>query len=138
VPSPSSALFIGGAAFSHYWVFPAAWNFFAGFSNQYVEFLPRVGPIFGMYVKLMLGIGLTFQLPVLMFVLARFGIVSARFLLRNFKYAVLLIFIFAAVITPDGNPVTQVMVGGPMVVLYLLGIAAAWIFGKSKKADPDV
>jgi len=133
----SSALFIGGAAFSHYFVFPAAWNFFAGFSNEYVEFLPRVGPIFGMYVKLMLGIGLTFQLPVLIFVLARLGIVTAGFLLRNFKYAVLLIFIFAAVITPDGNPVTQVMVGGPMVVLYLLGIAAAWLFGKSKKADPD-
>ena len=90
-----------------------------------------------MYVKLMLGIGLTFQLPVIMFVLARLGIVTAGFLLRNFKYAVLLIFIFAAVITPDGNPVTQVMVGGPMVVLYLLGIAAAWLFGKSKKPDPD-
>ncbi len=133
----SSLLFVGGAAFSHYYVFPAAWNFFAGFSNSYVEFLPRVGPIFGMYVKLMLGIGLTFQLPVLMFVLARLGLVTAGFLLRNFKYAVLLIFIFAAVITPDGNPVTQVMVGGPMVVLYLCGIAAAWLFGKSNKSDPD-
>jgi sec-independent protein translocase protein TatC len=133
----SSLLFVGGAAFSHYYVFPAAWNFFAGFSNSYVEFLPRVGPIFGMYVKLMLGIGLTFQLPVLMFVLARLGMVTAGFLLRNFKYAVLLIFIFAAVITPDGNPVTQVMVGGPMVVLYLFGIAAAWLFGKSNKSDPD-
>jgi len=133
----SSLLFVGGAAFSHYYVFPAAWNFFAGFSNSYVEFLPRVGPIFGMYVKLMLGIGLTFQLPVLIFVLARLGLVTAGFLLRNFKYAVLLIFIFAAVITPDGNPVTQVMVGGPMVVLYLFGIAAAWLFGKSNKSDPD-
>lgn len=134
----SSSLFIGGAAFSHYYVFPAAWSFFAGFSNSYVEFMPRVGPIFGMYVKLMLGIGLTFQLPVLMFVLARLGIVSAGFLLRNFKYAILLIFVFAAVITPDGNPVTQLMVGGPMVVLYLFGIAAAWLFGKSKKEDPEV
>jgi len=133
----SSLLFISGAAFSHYFVFPAAWSFFASFSGGVVEFLPRVDPIFGMYVKLMLGIGLTFQLPVLMFVLARLGIVTAGFLLRNFKYAVLLIFIFAAIITPDGNPVTQVMVGGPMVVLYLLGIAAAWLFGKSKKADTD-
>ncbi len=132
----SSALFISGAAFSHYMVFPAAWNFFAGFSNDYIEFMPRVDPVFGLYVKLMLGIGLTFQLPVLMFVLARLGIVSAGFLLKNFKYAVLLIFVFAAVITPDGNPVTQVMVGGPMVVLYLIGIAAAWLFGKSKKPDP--
>src|SRR5688572_13292061 len=134
----STALFIGGAAFSHFFVFPAAWNFFASFGNEFVEFLPRVGPIFGMYVKLMLGIGLTFQLPILIFVLARLGIVSAGFLMRNFKYAVLLIFVFAAVITPDGNPVTQLMVGGPMVVLYLFGIAAAWLFGKSKKTDPDV
>lgn len=132
----SSALFISGAAFSHYLVFPAAWTFFASFSNDYIEFLPRVGPVFGMYVKLMLGIGLTFQLPVLMFVLARLGIVSAGFLVRNFKYAVLIIFIVAAVITPDGNPVTQLLVGGPMVVLYLFGIAAAWLFGKSKKSDP--
>ena len=133
----SSTLFIAGAAFSHYFVFPAAWTFFASFSNDYIAFTPRIDPVFSMYVKLMLGIGLTFQLPVLMFVLARIGIVTAGFLLKNFKYAVLLIFIFAAVITPDGNPVTQIMVGGPMVVLYLIGIAAAWLFGKSKKADPD-
>lgn len=133
----SSAFFIAGAAFSHYMVFPAAWRFLASFSNAYIEFTPRIEPVFGMYVKLMLGIGLTFQLPILMFVLARLGIVTAGFLVRNFKYAVLLIFIFAAVITPDASPVTQVMVGGPMVVLYGLGIAAAWLFGKSKKTDPD-
>ena len=133
----SSALFIGGAAFSHYVVFPAAWTFFAGFSNSYIAFTPRIDPVFGMYVKLMLALGLTFQLPVLMFVLARLGIVTAGFLLRNFKYAVLIIFVVAAVVTPDGNPVTQVLVGGPMVVLYLFGIAAAWLFGKSKKSDPD-
>ena len=133
----SSALFIGGAAFSHYVVFPAAWNFFASFGNSYVEFLPRVGPVFGMYVKLMLGIGVTFQLPVLIFVLARLGIVTAGWLIKNFKYAVLLIFIFAAVVTPDASPVTQLLVGGPMVVLYILGIAVAWLFGKSKKSDQD-
>jgi sec-independent protein translocase protein TatC len=133
----SSALFIGGAAFSHYVVFPAAWNFFASFGNSYVEFLPRVGPVFGMYVKLMLGIGLTFQLPVLMFVLARLGVVTAGWLIKNFKYAVLLIFIFAAVVTPDASPVTQLLVGGPMVGLYILGIAVAWVFGKSKKSDRD-
>lgn len=132
----SSGLFIGGAAFSHYVVFPAAWTFFASFSNEYIEFLPRVGPVFGMYVKLVLGIGLTFQLPVLMFVLARLGIVSAGFLLRNFKYAVLLIFITAAVITPDANPVNQLLVAGPMIGLYLVGVAVAWLFGKSKKTDP--
>ena len=133
----SSLLFVAGAAFSHYVVFPAAWAFFASFSNEYISFTPRIDPVFGMYVKLMLGIGLTFQLPVLMFVLARLGIVTAGFLLRNFKYAVLLIFIAAAVITPDGNPFNQMLVGGSMVVLYLFGLAAVWLFGKSKKPDQD-
>ena len=133
----SSALFVSGAAFGHYFVFPAAWRFFASFSNEFMEFMPRVGPVFSLYVKLILSLGLVFQLPVLMFVLARLGIVTAGYLLKNFKYAVLLIFVAAAVITPDGNPVVQVMVAGPMVVLYLLGVAAAWLFGKSKKSDQD-
>jgi sec-independent protein translocase protein TatC len=133
----SSALFVAGAAFSHYVVFPFAWTFFASFSNSYIEFLPRIDPVFGMYVKLMLALGLTFQLPVLMFVLARLGIVTAGWLAKNFKYAVLLIFIFAAVVTPDASPVTQLFVGGPMVILYLVGIAVAWLFGKSKNSDQD-
>jgi sec-independent protein translocase protein TatC len=131
----STALFITGAAFSHYFVFPAAWTFFASFSNDFLEFLPRIEPVFSLYVKLMLGLGLVFQMPVLIFVLARLGIVTARFLLKNFKYAVLLIFITAAVITPDGNPVSQVLVGAPMVVLYLLGVAVAWLFGKKEPRD---
>ena len=91
--------------------------------------------MFGLYVKLLLGMGLVFQLPVLMFVLARLGIVSAGFLAKNFKYAVLLIFVVAAVITPDSSPVSQVLVAGPMVGLYIVGIGVAWAFGKSKKPD---
>lgn len=133
----SSSLFIGGAAFSHYVVFPAAWAFFASFSNDFIQFTPRIDPVFGMYVKLMLALGLTFQLPVLIFVLARLGIVTAGWLMKNFRYAVLLIVITAAVVTPDGNPINQLLVAGPMVVLYLIGTAAAWLFGKSKKPDLD-
>lgn len=133
----SSALFIAGAAFSHYVVFPAAWTFFASFSNDFIEFMPRLEPVFALYVKLMLGLGLVFQMPVLMFVLARLGMVTARFLTKNFKYAVLLIFIAAAIITPDGNPVSQLLVGGPMVGLYVIGIGVVWLFGKSKPSDSE-
>lgn len=133
----SSALFITGAAFSHYVVFPAAWAFFASFSNEFMKFTPRIDPVFGLYVRLVIALGLTFQLPVLIFVLARLGIVSAGWLVRNFKYAVLVMVVAAAVITPDGNPITQLLVAGPMVVLYILGIGAAWLFGKSKKTDQD-
>lgn len=133
----SSGLFIGGAAFSHYVLFPAAWSFFASFSNDYITFTPRVEPVFGLYVKLMLGLGLVFQMPVLMFVLARLGIVTAGFLIKNTKYAILIIFVVAAVITPDGNPVNQLLVGAPMIVLYFVGILVAWIFGKSKQTDRE-
>jgi sec-independent protein translocase protein TatC len=133
----SSALFIMGAAFSHYVVFPAAWAFFASFSNEFMEFTPRIDPVFGLYVRLIIALGITFQLPVLIFVLARLGIVTAGWLVRNFKYAVLVMVVAAAVITPDGNPITQLLVAGPMVVLYVLGIAAAWLFGKSKKSDSE-
>jgi sec-independent protein translocase protein TatC len=130
----SSSLFVAGAAFSHYVLFPAAWRFFAGFSNDFMEFTPRIDPVFGLYVKLMLGMGLVFQMPMLMLVLARLGIVSAGFLARNIKYAVLIIFVLAAVITPDGSPVSQALVAGPMFCLYLIGIGVAWLFGKSDKA----
>jgi sec-independent protein translocase protein TatC len=133
----SSTLFILGAAFSHYVVFPAAWAFFASFSNEFMEFTPRIDPVFGLYVRLVIALGITFQLPVLIFVLARLGIVTAGWLIKNFKYGVLVMVVVAAVITPDGNPITQLLVAGPMVVLYLLGIGAAWLFGKSKKSDHD-
>ena len=133
----SSGLFIGGAAFSHYVLFPAAWAFFGSFSNEYMQFTPRVEPVWDLYVKLLLGMGLVFQMPVIMFVLARLGIVSAGFLARNIKYAILIIFIVAAVITPDGSPVNQVLVASPMIGLYFVGIVVAWLFGKSKKSDSE-
>lgn len=133
----SSALFVGGAAFSHYVVFPFAWTFFASFSNDFLEFMPRVQPVFSLYVKLLLGMGLVFQMPVLMFVLARLGIVNARFLMRNMKYAVLAIFVAAALITPDGSPVTQILVAGPLFGLYLIGILVVWLFGRSGKRNEE-
>lgn len=133
----ASLLFVSGAAFSHYILFPLAWRFFAGFSNTFLEFMPRVEPIFGLYVKLMLAMGLVFQLPMLIFVLARFGIVTARFLLKNFKYAVLIFFIVAAIVTPDGSFVPQVIMAGSMTALYVVSIVVAWIFGKKRAEDDD-
>lgn len=133
----ASALFIAGAAFSHYILFPFAWKFFAGFSNTFLEFMPRVEPIFSLYVKLMLAMGLVFQLPMLIFVLARFGIVTAGFLVRNFKYAVLIFFVVSAIVTPDGSFVPQVIMAGSMTALYTVSIAVAWIFGKNRSAEDE-
>jgi sec-independent protein translocase protein TatC len=130
----SSGLFIAGAAFSHEIVFPFAWRFFADFSSDILEFTPRVEPAFALYVKLLLAMGIVFQLPMLIFVLAKMGVVTARFLIRNIKYAVLIIFIVAAVITPDGNPVTQTLVAAPMFGLYVISIGVAWLFGRAEPA----
>ncbi|MEW6320937.1 MAG: twin-arginine translocase subunit TatC [Acidobacteriota bacterium] len=133
----SSALFVAGAAFSHYLAFPFAWNFFAGFSNEYMSFMPRIEPVFGMYVKLALAFGVVFQLPMLVFVLARLGLVTAGFLSRNFKYAVLIIFVVAAVITPSPDPTTQILVALPMTFLYGVSILIAWLFGRKTEAPAE-
>ncbi|MCA1586106.1 MAG: twin-arginine translocase subunit TatC [Acidobacteria bacterium] len=131
----SSSLFILGAAFSHEIVFPFAWRFFADFSSDILEFTPRVEPAFALYVKLLLAMGVVFQLPMLIFVLAKLGVVTARFLIRNVKYSVLIIFVVAAIITPDGNPVTQTMVAAPMFGLYIISIGVAWLFGRADKKE---
>lgn len=133
----ASGLFFAGAAFSHYILFPFAWRFFASFSGASLQFMPRVEPIFGLYVKLMLAMGLVFQLPMLIFVLARFGMVTARFLSKNFKYAVLIFFVISAIITPDGSFVPQIIMAGSMTVLYIVSIGVAWMFGKKRSADDD-
>lgn len=130
-----SLLFISGAAFSHYLLFPAAWRFFASFSNDYLQFMPRVAPVWSLYVKLLLAMGIVFQLPMVMFALARFGVVTTRYLVRNFKYAVLIFFVVAAIITPDGSLVPQVIMAGSMVVLYVVSIVVVWIFGKRRPED---
>ena len=86
--------------------------------------------MWSLYVKLLLAMGLIFQLPMLMFVLARFGLVTARFLVTQFKYAVLIIFIIAAIITPDASIVPQVVMAGSMIGLYVLSIGVVWLFGR--------
>jgi sec-independent protein translocase protein TatC len=126
-------LFIGGAAFSHYAVFPIIWKFFASSSIDFVTFMPRIEPAFAWYLRLMLGIGLTFQLPTLVLFLAKMGLITPRFMIKNFKYAVMIIAVFAAVMSPDPGGVGMLMMGGPVVVLYILSIGLAWLFGKKRK-----
>lgn len=132
----STAFFVAGAAFSHYVLFPTAWRFFAAFTTDYVVFLPRVKPMFALYAKLMLAMGLVFQMPTVVLALSRMGVVTAGTLLRQFKYAVLVIFIVAAVVTPSADAVSQLLVAGPMLLLYGLSVLIAWVFGKRRAREP--
>ena len=124
---------ISGAAFGHYVVFPLMWKFFSTFQSDFVTFMPRVETAFGLYIKMVISMAVVFQMPTIVFFLAKMGVVTARWMLRYFKYAVLVIFIVAAVITPSADMASQMIVGVPMVGLYIISIAIAWIFGKKRK-----
>jgi sec-independent protein translocase protein TatC len=128
----STAGFIGGAAFNHYIVFPWMMAFFASFNTPELAFMPRLEDVFDLYTKMLLGMGVVFQMPTIVYFLAKMKLVTARFLVRNIKYAVLIIFIVAAVITPSGDMVTQTIFAAPMVGLYLLSILIAWIVGPKR------
>jgi sec-independent protein translocase protein TatC len=131
----SSIFFLMGAAFSHYIAFPYTWKFFIDFLDDFVQFMPKVGPAFSLYVKMLLGFGVIFQMPVLVFALARMGLVTGKFLLRNFKYATLIIFILGAVLSPGGDIASQLLMAGPMMVLYVLSIGIAFVFQKKRAAE---
>lgn len=128
----STLFFLGGAAFSHFVAFPATWLFFLGWQTDYMRFLPNIGDAFSLYVKMMLAFGLIFQMPTLVLSLTRMGLITAGFMLRNTKYAVLIIFIIAAVISPGTDVVSQALMAGPMLVLYLFSIFVSWVFAKRK------
>jgi len=133
----ASICFAGGAAFSHYYIFPVAWVFLGNFKPEYTLFMPKVDAVFDLYSMLILATGAVFEMPAVILVLARMGVVTAGFLWRNFKYAFLIIFVVAAVITPTGDMVTQSLVAGPMVGLYFISIFIAWMFGKKRQPKPE-
>jgi sec-independent protein translocase protein TatC len=128
----TSLLFVAGAAFNHYVVFPIAFTFLGSFTKDYMEFMPRITPVFSLYSQLLLAFGIIFQMPVLVFTLARLGLVTAGFLWKNTKYAILIIFVISAVITPTSDVVTQTLMAAPMLVLYVVSIGIAWMFGKKQ------
>jgi sec-independent protein translocase protein TatC len=123
----STTGFVGGAAFNHYIVFPFMMSFFASFNTADLIFMPRLEDVFDLYTKMLIGMGLVFQMPTVVFFLAKMRLVTARFLLRNTKYAVLAIFVVAAVVTPSGDMITQTIFAAPMLGLYALSILIAWI-----------
>ena len=118
--------FITGTVVNHYLTFPFMMRFFASFNTPDLVFMPRLEDVFDLYTKMLLGMGLVFQMPMVVYTLAKLRMVSARFLLKHFKYAFLIIFIVAAVITPTGDMVTQAIFAAPMVGLYVLSIFIAW------------
>jgi sec-independent protein translocase protein TatC len=130
-----SLFFIAGAAFGHFYLFPVTFGFLGGFGGTDMQFLPKIDEYFSFYSWFLLGLGVVFQLPVVIFVLSRIGLVTAAFLLRQFKWAVLGAFIVSAILTPTPDMVTQTLLALPMIGLYLLGVFVAWAFGKPRQTE---
>ena len=131
----STLFFVGGSLFGYFIVFPFGFKFFLGFASETIRPLPSMKEYLSFSSKLLLAFGLVFELPIVITFLAKLGIVSVEFLKKNRKYALLLFFAGAAILTPP-DVVTQVMMALPMMVLYEVSIIGAKIFGK-KKTDPE-
>jgi sec-independent protein translocase protein TatC len=131
--------FLAGATFNHYVAFPFMMAFFASFNGLDLAFMPRLEDTFGLYTKMLLGMGLIFQMPTVVYFLAKMKMVTARFLWQHGKYAILIAYIIAAVVTPTGDPMNQTIFAAPMIALYFLSIGIAWVVNpRSREKDGDV
>lgn len=127
-------LFVSGGAFAYFVAFPFAVEFLLGVGQN---FTPSItGPSYLRFLMtVIVGLSCMFELPVVIFFLARVGVVTPGFLLRNFRWAVLLVFIAAALITPTPDIFNMTIFAVPTLVLYLLGVAVAAVFGKSPAVE---
>ena len=127
----TSFFFILGALFGYFVAFPFACNFFLKMGSEFQPVI-TVDQYFSLALRLLLGIALVFEMPTLVFFLSRMGIITSRWMIKNFKYAVLAVFIIAAVITPSPDMINQSILAVPMLFLYGLSLLIVFIFEKKK------
>lgn len=120
--------FLAGGAFGYLVLFPIMANFFLTLGAEFRQLL-TISNLFSFLVRTLLGCALIFEWPVVVFFLARLGILSARGMLQNFRYAILIIFVVAAIVTPTPDMATQTILAVPMLALYGVGIVIAWAVG---------
>jgi sec-independent protein translocase protein TatC len=118
-------LFLAGGFFGYKMVYPAALDFLIGWSIQFKPMI-TVGEYTDLFLTIIAGLGLVFEMPILVFFLALMGILTAGWMWRNFRYSILVIFIIAAIITPTTDIMNMCIFAAPMIVLYLFSIAIAW------------
>jgi len=119
-------LFLGGGLFAYKMVYPAALNFLIDYGKQFQPMI-TIGEYTDLFLTIMLGMGLIFEMPILVFFLSMMGIVSPRWMWRNVRYSILVIFIVAAILTPTTDILNMCLFAAPMVGLYILSIGVAWM-----------
>lgn len=129
----ATLFFLGGAYFCYRLVLPIAFKYFIEqYETMGVNPAIRVGEYFTFFFRMVLAFGVTFELPVFTFFLVRIGVWDYRFMLRSFRYAILVIFILAAILTPTPDVINQCLLALPMLVLYVLSIGVAYVWRLSK------
>jgi sec-independent protein translocase protein TatC len=132
----ATLMFLLGAAFAYYIVVPIGFDFLIAFGNSVVSVLPSIGKYVGFFTKLLIGFGIAFELPVITFFLAKIGLVNDQMLKDFFRYAVVLIFIVAAVLTPP-DVISQVLMAAPLLILYGVSIYIAKVFNPAQKEEEE-
>jgi len=127
---------LGGSLFGYFVVFPFGFKFFLGFASETIQPLPSMKEYLSFSAKLLLAFGLVFELPLVITFLSKMGLVTVDFLKKNRKYALLLFFAGAAILTPP-DVVTQIMMALPLMILYEISIIGARIFGKKKSTENE-
>jgi sec-independent protein translocase protein TatC len=131
-----SLFFLLGAAFCYYVASPPAFKFLLNeYSSEYVKAFPTISEALSFFMALIFGFGLVFEFPLIIFILARIGVVTSKWLREKRKYAIILSALIAAILTPTTDAISMMLMFVPIVVFYELGILVAWMFGKKKKEE---
>ncbi len=131
----SVALFLAGGYFGYRIVYPAALDFLIGYGRQFQPMI-TIGEYTDLFLTIIVGLGLIFEMPILVFFLSLMGVISAGWMWRNLRYSILIIFIIAAIVTPTTDVMNMCIFAAPMVALYVISIVIAWAFHpKRRKAE---
>ena len=134
--SGATLMFIAGGAFAYYVVVPFGFTFLVNFGSQLFTALPSIGEYVSFFTKLMIGFGIAFELPVITFFLASIGLVTDKTLKEFFRYALVIIFLISAILTPP-DVLTQFLMAGPMILLYALSIYIAKVVNPHKEEEDE-
>jgi sec-independent protein translocase protein TatC len=132
----SSISFVIGAAFGYYVLFPPAASYLLGVGHEF-KLLLKANDYLDFITIIMLAMGLIFQMPAITYVLARIGLVTAGFMIRTWKMAIIVILIVAAVVSPTNDIPNMLLFAAPMFLLYIVSIFIAWLFAKKRKTDAE-
>ena len=130
----SSVSFVGGAAFAYYVLFPPAIEYLLGLGTDFRLFL-NASDYFDFIIIVMLAMGVVFQMPAITYVLSRIGLVDARFLVSHWRISIIIILAAAAILSPTNDIPNMMLFAAPMLVLYVISIFVAWIFGRPRTAE---